>query len=629
MATSDMEEQVHEPKHNGHHPANGHPNGVHTKTIVNKSTDNGEIETRTSTKTFQFETVSYSTYCSSSSSSSSTSVSTSTSASAPSWTTSEYLIHGGVLLLIMLHILIAPFTKVEESFNLQATHDILTLGVSRESVQQYDHLEFPGVVPRTFAGPLLLAASSWPIMALVRLFVPGSGLPKGLLGQVIVRAVLGVFTFVGWHQLSRGIRHQFGRTVSLLFMVVSAVQFHWLFYAGRTLPNTFALAIVNVAYSYWLKASTQTSRFVTEQKLMRMIDALVLATIIFRSELLLLLGPVVLLELSMTRIRFWRTVQEGFIAGVVSIGLAMAVDSWFWQRWMWAEGAVFWFNAVLGKSVAWGVSPWYSYFSLLLPKISGLALPLAFGAVVVEQRFRRYMLPAGIFVGLYSFLGHKEWRFVIYVVPILNLGAAIMISWIMKRKTLVYRLTTLVVLGALCLSFISSLAQSLISSRNYPGGHALQRLHEIELGQFPAATVHIDGAAAESGCSRFGEIGSSLTDESANKYPYYPWTYSKDESHKSPKDYLHYTHLLTAKPEFHRHDFEILEQIDGYAGLRPKSLTEIKSECPVALKGFFIETENGAQKSLRGRVEGMWTGCSPVGIKMEGSIWIMKRIGAA
>lgn len=191
----------------------------------------------------------------------------------------------------------------------------------------------------------------------------------------------------------------------------------------------FRTLIVNVAYSYWMQASSQPSRFVTEQKLMRMIDALVLGTILFRSELLILLGPIVLLELIMTRIRFWKTVQEGILAGVLSVGLAVAVDSWFWKQWMWAEGAVFWYNAVLGKSVAWGVSPWHTYFTQLLPKISGLALPLALATVVVEQRFRRYMLPAGVFVALYSFLGHKEWRFVIYVVPILNLGAAIMISW--------------------------------------------------------------------------------------------------------------------------------------------------------------------------------------------------------
>src|SRR5690349_20696464 len=59
----------------------------------------------------------------------------------------------------------------------------------------------------------------------------------------LVRVFLGLFSFLGWHQMSRGIRPQFGRTVSILFMVVSASQFHWLFYAGRSLPNIFAFSI--------------------------------------------------------------------------------------------------------------------------------------------------------------------------------------------------------------------------------------------------------------------------------------------------------------------------------------------------------------------------------------------------
>ncbi|KAF9574050.1 dolichyl-P-Man:Man(7)GlcNAc(2)-PP-dolichol alpha-1,6-mannosyltransferase [Mortierella alpina] len=653
MATSDMEEQ--QPPQNGHHPqTNGLPNGKPTILKSSKRTDsqsspNGSPRS-SSSKTVHFQTVTYTTSSSFSSSSSSsassyptsstdsaftstskltTSSSSTACSGAAAWASLEVLVRATVLALIVFHIIVAPYNKVEESFNLQATHDILTFGVSSEGVKQYDHLEFPGVVPRTFVGPLLLAAGSWPVMAVARLVAPGSSLPKGLLGQIIVRTVLGLMTFFGWQQMSRGIRHQFGRTVSLLFMVVSGVQFHWLFYAGRTLPNTFALAIVNVAYSYWLQASSQPSRFVTEQKLMRMIDALVLSTVLFRSELLILLGPIVLLELIMTRIRFWKTVQEGLLAGVLSIGLAVAVDSWFWRQWMWAEGAVFWYNAILGKSVAWGISPWHTYFTQLLPKISGLALPLALAAVVVEQRFRRYMLPAGVFVGLYSFLGHKEWRFVIYVVPILNLGAAIMISWILKRKTLAYRMMTLVVLGGLGLSFFSSLMQSMISSRNYPGGVALQRLHELELDHFAAATVHIDGAAAENGCSRFGEVGMSSF---SSEYPYYPWTYSKDESHRSPRDYLHYTHLLTAKPEFHRQDFEILEQINGYAGLRRVPVAEIKRTCPGAIKGLLAQDEGTSSADvvtrMRMKAEDVWARCSPVQIKTEGRIWIMKRIGA-
>lgn len=69
--------------------------------------------------------------------------------------------------LILLHLYWAPFTKVEESFNIQATHDILTYGIPSSNIKralqaQYDHFTFPGAVPRTFVGALVLAGLSRP-----------------------------------------------------------------------------------------------------------------------------------------------------------------------------------------------------------------------------------------------------------------------------------------------------------------------------------------------------------------------------------------------------------------------------------------------------------------------------------
>ena len=61
----------------------------------------------------------------------------------PEWTRGLFRPWMLVLASAALHLSACPHTKVEESFNVQAIHDVVYLGVVNTS--SYDHLSFPGV----------------------------------------------------------------------------------------------------------------------------------------------------------------------------------------------------------------------------------------------------------------------------------------------------------------------------------------------------------------------------------------------------------------------------------------------------------------------------------------------------
>ena len=64
-----------------------------------------------------------------------------------------------------------------------------------------------------------------------------------------------------------------------------------------------------------------------------------------------------------------------------------------------------------------------------LPKLLLGSLPLAAVVFMLDSRVRVLLFPHLCFVALLSCLGHKEWRFVVYVVPAFNIAAARGATW--------------------------------------------------------------------------------------------------------------------------------------------------------------------------------------------------------
>jgi len=522
------------------------------------------------------------------------------------WISAAFLLVASLFDLIM-----CPHSKVEESFQLQATHDLYYYGIGDAIREQfsglsttvtspatlpYDHLQYPGVVPRTFIGPLILSTLCriilWPCSIFNIEINP-------MTVQFLARFCLLLLNLVGWLRLALAVdkmpllssssvlrKNNNLLTEGSWLLLITACQFHIPFYSSRMLPNTFALAIVLQSYSFWMEKNIQVAAAL-----------IVFGTAIFRCDLLLLLGSIGLSWLFRRELSIPTALKIGIVTGIISLILTTPLDSLLWQRPIWPEGEVFYFNTILGKSSEWGLSPWHWYFTSALPKSMLLTIflvPLSMfriveNTVAMERKWRQpstnatkknnhdregvlfdkqwlqYIVPILGFVVLYSFLGHKEMRFIFPALPMLNLGAAVGMSKLtqiafpvsLTNKDKEYFVSYIGRLGFVCgllsmgLTHVGSLIFVLTSKENYSGGDALMQLsshvqngvstsEDIEL----SLHVHIDVAAAMSGVSLFGQRAAQAAT------PGIPWTFSKDgyEEGKQASGYDEFTHLLSEDP---------------------------------------------------------------------------------
>lgn len=431
-----------------------------------------------------------------------------------------------LLLSVLFYCLCCPYTKVEESFNIQSIHDLLYFGLDIDS---FDHLEFPGVVPRTFIGSLLISAIVSPFAFILNQFNV-----QPLYLQILSRTILGFLCWLAYLFFREGVNKKFGIRTGQLLAVLLSLQFHICFYMSRTLPNTFALMFCFLAYGFWLMG-----------KPLHAISVLTAVTTVFRCDILILLAPFTLQLLISREVGLFNTIKVGILTGTSVLLLTVLIDSYFWQRWVWPEGVVLFFNTVQNKSSEWGVSPWHWYFSTAIPKALHFTLIwLIFGFIGisypsslenncsknqlsltnimkevlfsgrVNKRIIYYSLPVLFFVFLYSILPHKELRFIFPALPLLTLASAAGLNDVLPsdssellfplnllfnkhrskekrheidntKKTAEYNklyrkfyniLLSLIVLGSFLGMFLLANCFLSASIHNYPGAHAIDRL---------------------------------------------------------------------------------------------------------------------------------------------------------
>jgi alpha-1,6-mannosyltransferase len=357
-----------------------------------------------------------------------------------------------LLALALVHVVLCPFTKVEESFNAQAWHDVRFLLLDGGgSLDAFDHHEFPGVVPRSFLGAWAVALCARPVGWALDRALPGlsaalgAALPgsraaawaeevcahAGLRALLAARLTLAVLTWWSLRRLGRAVGLRLGRDAERWLAVVCACQFHLVFYLGRPLPNTYALGLCALALARWLEGAWAPG-----------CAWLALCTVALRCDTVILAGLVALAMLFSREATPLAFVVNGFASGLAALMLTVALDSLMWRRWLWPEGVVLVFNTVLNKSHEWGTMPWHWYASSALPRALMAALPLATlgalqpldrlacarGALLDAIAIKYLAWPAAGYVALYSLLPHKELRFLFQALPFVNTLAALALA---------------------------------------------------------------------------------------------------------------------------------------------------------------------------------------------------------
>lgn len=294
------------------------------------------------------------------------------------------------------------------------------------------------------------------------------------------------------------IRQVYGKTTAFWFAAFQYTQFHITYYATRTLPNMFAFPLTMVAAAYWI---TNRPR--------RTLVVLAFTAVVFRAELILLIMPLALSALLQRKISIVQTILAGLEGGLAGMALSIYVDSTFWKFPILPEAYGFYFNVILGNAVAWGTQPWHAYFTNHLPKLllNPAALPLfAVSSVFELRRFGMMIAPYIVFVALYSTQPHKEWRFIVYAIPMFALTMALGASWISNRmrKGILYMGTGLTLAISAAATLMLATSMLAISSANYPGGHAVMAMHRgLQDSGTGNLTVHLDIPTCMSGATLF------------------------------------------------------------------------------------------------------------------------------
>jgi hypothetical protein len=260
---------------------------------------------------------------------------------------------------------------------------------------------FPGVLALVMkVGALFGAHTGLAVVGLVKTFMVAMGL-VGIFAGMRLASLLG------------------GQTAALLAGVLGATFPPSLVFGSRAMSETASGMLIVVASWFALRS---------ERRFAWLAGAIAATAIYLRYQNGLV--ALALLVVLVARRRFGQASRYAAAAAIVGL-LGGALDYLTWGRFF-QSFLVYWkFNFVEGGAARWGTAPWSFYFEVARTASGPLLWILALGIVLALRRAPGLVFVAAVFVLAHCQVAHKEFRFLMPIVPLAltlagtGLGAAL------------------------------------------------------------------------------------------------------------------------------------------------------------------------------------------------------------
>ncbi|XP_058485511.1 GPI mannosyltransferase 3 [Solea solea] len=256
----------------------------------------------------------------------------------------------------------------------------------------------------------------------------------------MIQALLAAFADVKFFFLIRTLENQ--HVTKWTFFCHVCSWFSW-FCCTRTLSNSTETSLTCLALFYFPLSGSKTHSSMKYLSLVAM-------AVVFRPTALIVWFPLLLHHFCEEENKLRLITHHYIPIGAAAVVISTVIDCIFYEKWTLVQFNFLKFNVVHGVADFYGSHPWHWYLTQGFPVVMGPHLPFFLhGCSLAFNRYKILLAAVVWTVVVYSFLPHKEFRFIFPVLPLCMIfcgkSLASLREW--RRPAAVFLLLTNLVLA--------------------------------------------------------------------------------------------------------------------------------------------------------------------------------------